>query len=416
MSLSAQFPEKLKPLFDPHRYKVLWGGRGGAKSWGVARALLIQGAAKPLRVLCAREIQRTIADSVHRLLSDQIVALGLEGHYQILEAEIRGANGSSFTFAGLRQQDVGKIKSFEGVDVCWVEEAQTVTKKSWDVLIPTIRKPASEIWLTFNPELDTDDTYVRFVVNTPPDTALINIGWQDNPWFPDTLEKERLHLKRVDPEAYENVWEGRCRSSVEGAIYKREIQDLVRDQRVRNVPYDPMLKVHTVWDLGWNDQMSIILAQRLHSEVRIIRYIEDSERILSEYVSELQQYKYSWGTDFIPHDGDTKDFKTGKSAREILAKLGRKVEIVGRMDVESGIKAAKMVFPRCYFDQQNAQRLVDCLKRYRRNIPVSTDEPASPVHDEYSHGADAFRYLALSVDKMINESQKPLKQDTKWVV
>lgn len=414
--MSAQFPSKLQPLFKPARYKVLYGGRGGAKSWGVARALLILGAQRPLRILCAREIQRTISDSVHRLLADQIQALDLGGHYRVLETEIRGLNGTGFSFAGLRQQDIGKIKSFEGVDICWVEEAQTVTKKSWDVLIPTIRKDGSEIWVTFNPELDSDDTYVRFVVNPPPDTVLINVNYRDNPWFPATLEKVRLHLQKVDPEAYENVWGGACRSTVEGAIYKREVMDLMRDQRVRNVPYDPMLKVHTVWDLGWNDQMSIILAQRLHSEVRIIRYIEDNERTLAEYVSELQAFKYAWGTDFLPHDGDTKDFKTGKSAREILSKLGRKVEIVGRMDVESGIKAAKMVFPRCYFDQSHAMRLVDCLKRYRRSIPASTDEPASPVHDEYSHGADAFRYLALSVEKMTNESYKPLKQDTSWVV
>jgi phage terminase large subunit len=383
----------------------------------VARALLIQGAARPIRILCAREVQRTISDSVHRLLSDQIAALGLEAHYQVLEAEIRGVNGSSFTFAGLRQQDVGKIKSFEGVDICWVEEAQTVTKKSWDVLIPTIRKEGSEIWVTFNPELDSDDTYVRFVVNKPPDTILININWNDNPWFPETLKLEKDHLKKVDPEAYDNVWAGNCRSSVEGAIYKREIADLMRDQRVRNVPYDPMLKVHTVWDLGWNDQMSIILVQRLHSELRVIRYIEDNERILSEYVSQLNGLRYNFGTDYIPHDGDTKDYKTGKSAREMLTALGRKVEVVGRMDVEGGIRAAKMIFPRVYFDQTHAQRLVDCLKRYRRNIPVSTDEPASPVHDEYSHAADAFRYLALSADKMTNDDRnKPLKQDTKWVV
>lgn len=414
--MSAQFPAKLEPLFKPARYKVLWGGRGGAKSWGVARALLIQGAARPLRILCAREVQRTIADSVHRLLSDQIAALGLEGHYQILEAEIRGKNGTSITFAGLRQQDIGKIKSFEGVDVCWVEEAQTVTKKSWEVLIPTIRKPGSEIWITFNPELDTDETYVRFVLNPAPDSALININYSDNPWFPETLDKERLHLQKTDPEAYENVWEGRCRSSVEGAIYRREISDMVRDKRLRNVPYDPALKVHTVWDLGWNDQMSIILVQRLHSELRIVRYIEDSERILSEYVAELNGLRYNFGTDYIPHDGDTKDFKTGKSARELLSAMGRKVEVVPRMDVEGGIKAAKMVFPRCYFDQTHAARLVDCLKRYRRSIPVSTNEPATPVHDEYSHAADAFRYLALSADKMSNDEQKPLKYDTKWVV
>lgn len=406
---SSQFPAKLEPLFKPARYKVLWGGRGGAKSWGVARALLILGAANPLRILCAREIQRTISDSVHRLLSDQIQALGLSRHYQVLEAEIRGINGTSFTFAGLRQQDVGKIKSFEGVDICWVEEAQTVTKKSWDVLIPTVRKPDSEIWLTFNPELDTDDTYVRFVANPPPNTVLINVNYSDNPWFPETLEKERLHLKRTDPEAYQNVWEGKCRSSVEGAIYQREIQDVLADQRIRPVPYDPKLKVHTVWDLGFNDAMTIIFVQRLSGELRILDYIEDSHKTLSEYVAMIQERRWVWGYDWIPHDGEAKDIKTGKSAREVLNALGRDAKVVPKMDVEAGIKAARLIFPRCYFNVDKTKRLVDCLKRYRRAIPVSTNEPAAPLHDEYSHGADAFRYLAVIADKLSNDDYKPIK-------
>jgi phage terminase large subunit len=414
--LSAQFPAKLEPLFKPARYKVLWGGRGGAKSWGVARALLIQGAAQPLRILCAREIQRTISDSVHRLISDQIRSLGLEAHYRILETEIRGVNGTQFIFAGLRTQDIAKIKSLEGIDRVWCEEAQTISKKSWDVLIPTIRKPGSEIWITFNPELDTDETYLRFVVNPLPGSILININYSDNPWFPEELERERLHLKEKDPEAYDNVWEGRCRSSVEGAIYKREISDLVKDGRIRNVPRDPLLKVHTVWDLGWNDQMSIILAQRLGAEIRIIDYIEDSHKTLAEYVAMLQERKWNWGTDWLPHDGEAKDYKTGKSAQEILRSLGRSPMIVPKTDVESGIKAARLVFPRCYFDQAKTERLVNCLKRYRRAIPVSTNEPAAPLHDEYSHAADAFRYLSLIVDRMVNEDMKPLKYEHKGVV
>ncbi len=366
--------------------------------------------------MCAREIQRTIADSVHRLISDQIHALGLEGNYRILESEIRGVNGTQFLFAGLRQQDIGKIKSLEGVDIVWCEEAQTISKKSWDVLIPTIRKPDSEIWITFNPELDSDETYVRFVVNPPPATVLINVNYSDNPWFPETLEKERLHLQKSDPEAYENVWEGKCRSSVEGAIYRREVADLVRDKRVRNVPHDPMLKVHTVWDLGWNDQTSIILVQRLHSEIRIIDYIEASERTLAEYVSQIRELHFNWGQDWIPHDGASRDIKTGKSAEEVLKGLKRDPRIVPKTDVESGIKAAKMVFPRVYFDEGKTQRLVDCLKRYRRAIPVSTNEPAAPVHDEYSHAADAFRYMALSIDKMANDDLQPLVYKSKGVV
>jgi phage terminase large subunit len=151
---NAQFPAKLQFLFHPQRYKVLYGGRGGAKSWGIARALLIQGTQRPLRILCARETQRSIGDSVHKLLSDQIEALGLGAFYAVQKSTILGANGTEFIFAGIRQ-NVSNIKSYEACDICWVEEAQTVSKSSWDVLIPTIRKTDSEIWVSFNPDLET---------------------------------------------------------------------------------------------------------------------------------------------------------------------------------------------------------------------------------------------------------------------
>jgi phage terminase large subunit len=350
-------------------------------------------------------------------LQDQIASLGYEGIYEVTRDEIRcRLTGSLFLFAGLSDHTVDSIKSYEGVDIVWVEEAHSVTKRSWSILIPTIRKPESEIWLSFNPELDTDETYQRFVVNTPPDTVLIELNYKDNPWFPKVLEAERLHLQKIDPEAYENVWEGKPRSSVEGAIYKREIQELVRDKRIRPVPRDPMLKVHTVWDLGWNDQTSIILCQRLGAEVRIVDYIEDSQRTLAEYVSMLQERRWNWGYDWLPHDGAHKNLQTGKSAEEVVRSLGRSVRIAPKTDVESGIKAARLVFPRCYFDDAKTTRLIDCLKRYRRAIPVGTGEAATPVHDEYSHAADAFRYLSLCVDKMVNEDAKPLKYDTKGVV
>lgn len=406
---TVQIPEKLAGLFEPHRYKVYYGGRGAAKSWGFARALLIQGAERPLRILCAREIQRTIADSVHRLLCDQIAAMGMDGFYRATDTEIRGLNGSQFLFAGLRQQDVGKIKSFEGVDICWVEEAQTVTKRSWDILVPTIRKERSEIWVSFNPELDVDETYRRFVISPPPGALVVKIGWQDNPWFPQTLDLERRHLLKVDPEAYRNVWEGEPRTTVEGAIYRHEIPKLIEERRICRVPYDPMLKVHTVWDLGWNDQTSIIFAQRLRGEVRIIDYLEDSHRTLSDYVRELEAKKYRWGTDFLPHDAAAKDVKGGKSAEEIVRNLGRSVQIVPNLGVEEGIKQARLMFPRCYFDEERTGRLVECLRRYRRRIHQTTGEPMAPEHDEFSHGADAFRYLALSVDRMGNEDARPIE-------
>lgn len=411
MTVNAEFPEKLEFLFSPHRYKVAHGGRGSAKSWSFARALLIQGAMQPLRIGCFREVQKSIKDSVHKLLGDQIESLGLGGFYEVLETTIRGRNGTEFLFAGLAGHTVQSIKSYEGLDRAWIEEAQTVSRKSWDILIPTIRAPDSEIWVTFNPELDSDETWLRFVVSPPPDSVVVQVNYNDNPWFPAVLEQERRHCQLVNAEDYPTIWEGKCRTAVAGAIYAHEIAAAFRDGRICNVPYDPKLKVHTIWDLGWNDAMAIILAQRVRSEVRVIDYIEDSHKTLDWYAAELNQRRLNWGFDWLPHDGEHKDFKTGKSAKEILRGFNRRVKIIPNIGVESGIKAGRMLFPQCYFEKTKAARLIECLKRYRRSINTQTNEPGTPVHDEYSHGADDYRYLAVVADQLTNEEPDPPRID-----
>lgn len=399
----AQFPKKLQFLFKPSRYKVLYGGRGSSKSWSIARALLLQGADKKLRILCTREVQKSIKDSVHKLLGDQITELGLDGKYKVLDTEIRGRNGTEFIFTGLSNQTKDSIKSYEGVDIVWAEEAQTISKASWDILIPTIRKEGSEIWVSFNPELDTDETYTRFVVNPPPDCITVFVNYYDNPWFPEVLEKERQHCKNVNPEDYDTIWEGKCRSAVIGAIYAKEVAAAMREGRIAAVPYNPLLKVHTIWDLGWNDSMFIIMAQRLRSELVIIDVIEDSHKTLDWYVGELQNRRYNWGFDFLPHDGEHADYKTGLTAKKILENFDRKVKIVPNIPVEEGIKIARMSFRQMVFDRVKAARLVECLKRYKRSINKQTQEPGAPVHDQYSHGADDFRYLAIVAEQLTND-------------
>lgn len=400
---TVEIPARLQDLFRPSRYKFIHGGRGSGKSWGVARALLVQAAQTPHRVLCAREVQLSIKQSVHQLLRDQVQAMGLQGFYEVLETEIRGRNGSRFFFRGLSDLTADSIKSFEGATRVWLEEGQTISAKSWRILTPTIRAPGSEIWVTMNPELETDESYVRALVKPHPDTVAIQMNWRDNPWFPKELESERRHaLATMSAAEYQHVWEGQCRPAVEGAIYSNEIAKVLADNRIGRVPHDPMLRVHAIWDLGWNDSMSIILAQRAASEVRVIDYIEDSHRALPDYVRQLQEMPgITWGHDWLPHDGWAKRHQTGKADNEVLEALGRAPEMTPNVEVEQGIRAARLLFERVWFnDTPGVRRLLECLKRYRRNVSPTTGEAGSPRHDEFSHGADAFRYLSLVADQM----------------
>jgi phage terminase large subunit len=394
----AEFPIKLKGLFEKSRYKVAYGGRGGAKSWGIARALLIKGAKDPMRILCAREFQTSIKDSVHKLLCDQIEALGLLGFYEITQNSIRGKNGTEFAFVGLRN-NVANIKSYEGVDIVWVEEAQTTSRLSWNILIPTIRKQGSEIWISFNPELETDETYQRFVLKPPADCIQIKINWSDNPWFPETLMLEKDALKERDLEAYNQVWEGLCRQSVDGAIFAKELQQAELDGRLTKVPYDATKPVHAVFDLGWADSTAIWFLQFVGMETRLIRYIEDSQKTISHYLATMQTFGYVYDKVWLPHDAENKTLAAaGRSIDDIVRAAGFKTQILPRVPILDSINAARTIFPSCYFDRDNAAEGIDCLRHYRYEVDPATGQfSRSPLHDHYSHGADAFRYIALMI-------------------
>lgn len=239
--MKVQFPKALEFLFTPSRYKVAYGGRGGAKSWGFARALLLMGMRRPLRILCAREIQRSIMDSVHKLFSDQIAALELGWFYSIQKASIDGMNGTQFLFAGLRS-NIDAVRSMEGCDIVWVEEAHSVSQESWDVLIPTIRKDGSEIWVSFNPHLPTDDTYQRFVLHPLADSIVRKIIWSDNPWFPKVLRDEMEHLKVTSYAAYLHVWMGEVMAAPAGALWNQRMIDAARIT-LREVRWDLLVRI-----------------------------------------------------------------------------------------------------------------------------------------------------------------------------
>lgn len=419
--ITLQLPRKLGFLMDMHPYKVAWGGRNSLKSWSFARALLTLGMAQELRILCGREVQKSISESVHQLLVDQIKALGYEDFYTVTDNAIRGVNGTLFRFVGLSELTVDSVKSFEGFDILWAEEAQSITKRSWQIILPTIfRVPNSEVWVSFNPNMDSDETWNRFIVHPPEGAMVVEMNYRDAisaGWW----NKEQEQLRQYDlihsKDDYQNIWEGKPKTVVAGAIYASEVIAMITEQRYRPMPYDPRFPVHRIWDLGWNDKMSIIMVQRTHpSALTIVNYLEDSHIRYDQLISDMRLLRYNFGEDWLPHDGDQHHPTSGTSAKKQLVDLGCRVQDIPKSDPEARIRAARSVFPRIYLDNTERDvpedrperylggaRLMECLKRYKRIVPKRTQEPGRPDHDEYSHAADAFGGLAEIVERLTND-------------
>lgn len=403
MRIDAQFPAKLKCLFEPHRYKVLYGGRGAGRSWGVARWLLMEGMKRTISVLCARELQLSIEESVHKLLSEQIDAFDLHEFYTVQKAHIIGRNGTVFSFAGIKN-NTKKIKSFEGIDYCWVEEANGVSKASWNVLIPTIRKKGSEIIITFNPELETDYTYVYFVKNPPANAVVVKMTYADNPYFPDELKAEMEHCRQVDPDEFMNVWEGHCRQNLDGAVYAKELRLAQEEGRITKVPYEHESPVLCFWDLGRADRTAIWFGQRVSMEYRYVDYYDASGEDIYHFMKVLQERNYLYGGMYLPHDAKAKQLGSRRTIEEIVrASYPSCTFIVPKLSIADGINAARIIFPNCYFDEDKCEEGIKALRHYRYKVVSSKAENGvmtqfgdQPLHDWASNGADAFRYSAVA--------------------
>lgn len=220
--VELQIPVKLLPILKPRRFKIMHGGRGGGKSHTVAQVLLMLSMQRKLRILCIREIQKSIAKSSMQVLADYIERLGLSAYFDVQKTTIIcRTTGSQFEFSGLQDHTADSIRSFENADIVWVEEAHSVTANSWNILIPTIvRKQTAEIWATFNPDQEDDYVYQRFVLNTDPNAWVCQINWRDNPWLSEAMNDERLTLKAANDDLYQHVWDGKCRSAA-GILFKR---------------------------------------------------------------------------------------------------------------------------------------------------------------------------------------------------
>lgn len=217
--------QKYQILYKKARYKVLAGGRGSGKSWAIAEALIYYALKYPqMRILCAREIQKSIKESSYQLLMDTAHRLGVGDRFEFIRDSIRVDNSSQFIFHGLSSSTEQSIKSLEGIHICWVEEAQTITQQSLDILLPTIRRENSQVWFSFNPYLPTDPIAVMFLGETlPPDTLLEFINYDDNPKISHALLADINHMKIHDPKRYQHVYRGGFVDSGDTKVFSLEL-------------------------------------------------------------------------------------------------------------------------------------------------------------------------------------------------
>lgn len=406
-NLEIQIPSKLEQFIDPCRYKVAYGGRGSGKSWTIAQLLVLKAYSEPTRVLCARETQRSISDSVIQLLADTIDRMGLGSFFDVQRTAIYGSNGSRFIFEGLKS-NITKIKSMEGINIVWVEEAESVSFTSWETLIPTIRSPGSEIWVSFNPRDEVDDTYERFVTDPPEDSIVLKVNWQDNPWFPEELRKEKDAMKKKDEKLYLWIWEGQPIANHDGAYW----QKYIRTNQIKEFTIEPTIAVSTYWDLGIDDDMAIWFVQQVGSEIRVIHCYENYGEGLNHYINYLHDFRERHSIVFdrhwAPHDIKVRELTTGKSRLETAASMGLHFEDVPNIPVEDGIHAVRFVLPRCWFNEPMTRQGVKALRGYRREFDEAKGVfKQKPLHNWASHYADAFRYFAVAHEEPGNTQIKP---------
>jgi phage terminase large subunit len=276
-----------------------------------------------------------------------------------------------------------------------VEEANKVSKASWGILIPTVRKEGSEIWITFNPELEEDYTFQRFVLGADLATSVvIKMTWRDNPWFPEVLKKEMEILKKADYDQYMNVWEGHCLQMLEGAVYAKQLKMATEQGRITEVPYDRGFPVDVFWDIGRADNTALWFAQQVAMQVRVLSYFEDHlQDDVSYYLKEIQSRGYLLGTMFLPHDAKARRLGTKKTIEEQIRAAGFRTQIVPNLSLTDGINAARLIFPKCWFDRVGCTDGLQGLRHYRYKI-VDGQLSNEPMHNDC---ADSFRYLAVGI-------------------
>jgi phage terminase large subunit len=406
-----QTAEVFQPLLKPARYKGAHGGRGSGKSHFFAGRAVIECVKVPgTKIVCIREVLKDLKDSSKALIEDKIRKLGVGAQFRVLKSEIETPGGGLIIFRGMQDYTAESIKSLEGYRIAWIEEAQTLSERSLDLLRPTIRLEGSEIWASWNPTRESDaiDKFLRGP-NQPADAIVVQANWRDNPWFPKVLEAERLHDLEHYPERYDHKWEGGYAQAFEGAYFASLINKARLDGRIGKVPADPVLRLRAFFDIGGSgdraDATAIWCCQFAGQTVRVLDYYEAQGQVLAYHINWLRELQRRYGHGplcILPHDGVNENNVTGKRYAQHLEDAGFEVEVVknqGRGAALMRIEAVRRILPRCWFNEETTKAGLSALGYYHERRDEKRGVGLGPEHDWSSHAADAFGLMAISYEE-----------------
>lgn len=401
-TLRIDTPRVFAPLLQDARYKGAWGGRGSGKSHFFAELMVEDSLRLPgLRSVCIREVQKDLKDSAKLLIEDKINRLGLASQFDVQRDLIVTPGGGQIIFRGMQDYNSESIKSLEGFDRAWIEEAHTLSERSLTLLRPTIRKEGSQIWASWNPRRKTDavDAFLR--ANPPEGSIVVRANWNDNPFFPATLEDERRHDLKHYPDRYPNVWDGEYAAAVEGAYFAPHLAAAKREGRIGPVARDPLLPVRFYCDIGGTSGRSDAFAgwvvQFAGLQVRVLDYYEAVGQEFGEHVAWLRKRGWDGAEVVLPHDGLKHDTVVRVTPESFFRDAGFRVRSMPNMGAGAAsarIEAVRRLFPSIWFNEATTEPGREALGFYHEKKDDARNVGLGPEHDWSSHGSDAFGLMA----------------------
>lgn len=414
--LSIPTAEAFTPLLEPARYKGAHGGRGSGKSHFFAGLMIEDSLCEPgLLSVCIREVQKSLKQSSKRLIESKLRDLGLgeKDGFKVFNEVIQTPGDGLVAFQGMQDHTAESIKSLEGFKRAWVEEAQSLSSRSLQLLRPTIRASGSQLWFSWNPRRKSDpvDTMLRGL-EVPTGACVVQANWRDNPWLTAELEQERQDCLRMDPDQYEHVWEGAYASANAGAYFAKHLAEAKAENRIGPLSRDPLMTMRAYWDIGGTgakaDACAIWVAQFVGPQVRTLDYYEASGQPLATHVAWLRSSGYSDAYCILPHDGAANDKVHQVSYESALRAAGFEVKVIPNMGAGAAmqrIEAARRLFPSIWFNADKTEPGRDALGWYHEKRDETRNIGLGPEHDWSSHGSDAFGLMC--VDYYNTDQRKP---------